>query len=899
MLESETRKYIDQKLQNVWYNLNNQIGFEYALKTDDTTLFIDYVIYSNDGQILALIEAKRFERSAKDGKFQALQYAEILEWNQWFRPFIFLSNSHEIFFYNSTKDQSPRKIKTFYSIADLLKLKELQKIQLPPTSIAINTDISGRHYQMEAIKKVVEGIENYKREFLLVMATWTGKTRTSMWLIDVMIRSKQAQKILFLSDRTALRDQAFDDGFKVYFPQTPKSIILWSEIDPNARLYSATYQTMINHLDSFSSGFFDMIIVDEVHRSIYGEWMSILDHFDAIRVWLTATPLKYVDRSTYRAFWCKDEDPTYYYGYDEAVSEGYLVPYKALLARTKLQIQGIKAETMPKDVIDQLKKEWKTLDEYTFEWTDIWKKIDNKPTNIAIIKEFMANAYTLEDGLPGKTIIFAQNQAHTEHLQETFEELYPHLHNFSVVITSSVERNRELLRDFKKYTHNKKYRIAISVDMLDTGIDVPAIVNLVFARKVFSESKLWQMIGRWTRLCPNVFGEWIDRKDFYIFDFALNLDEDHKFKAPKVQNLWVNQKYFQSKIELLKTFDKLGDKTNFKKTKKEIETMIKSLKPNDDTLEFKDTISSILDGDIYDNIAINPYETLHTLTPIMKYYDTKTLDQMKFLTKIDNLKAALIKSDNPEKLKNSIANDINALNANNHIEQVHAQKEFLKSSLTPNFWQDIDITKLDHIIDNLSNIIQYKKPNTPQIIITDLEDEVIERRWIEYSEWKKMHSDKYWQIFVEQIEYFAKSSKALKKIESWETLYKEDLEELEKLFKQSKYNITVTNLRRTLQRPTIDFVSFIKFALGKSGLPDFEEEVEWVFTEFLHKHNFSSNQVRFLNIVKSLIISKKHITYEDLYSDSFENTFGMWAFDRLFSHEEQESLMEVCERFVV
>lgn len=899
MLEKETREFIDKKLKKSAWNVDNsmQVILEFPIQKNDLTLFADYALFDNDNKVIAIVEAKKFERSARDGQFQALEYAKIIEEKQWYRPFIFLSNGKEIHFYNSSKNESPRIIKSFHAINDLRKLKELQKMQVKPTSIKIDVNISGRHYQQEAIKKVVEWIEDWKREFLLVMATWTGKTRTAMWLIDVMMKSNQAQKVLFLTDRTALRDQAYDDWFWIYFKSTPKSKIETWKTDENARLYSATYQTMINYLDSYSSWFFDLIIVDEVHRSIYWEWKAILDHFDAIKVGLTATPIKYVERSTYNAFWCEDENPTYYYGYDEAVKENYLVPYKVLIARTKFQIQWIKWFELPASILEQLKKEWKDPEECNFEWTEIWKKIDNKDTNRAVVKEFMQESYKLEDWLPGKSIIFAMNQKHAEHLQETFEELYPNLNNFSVVITSNVERHDELLKSFKKLKTEKKFRVAISVDMLDTGVDIPEIVNLVFARKVFSESKFWQMVGRWTRLCSDVFWKNEDKKDFLIIDFALNFDETHTFKEPALSTLALNQRYYESKIELLKLFENRNDKKNFEKTKKEIITMIKSLKENDEIFAKKDLIKSIVEENIFDNIAVNKFEELYKLTPLMRYYDTDSLEELRFLNKGENLKISILKDENIDKLKNSLASDINALNANIHLWVVWEKEDFIKSILSFWFWEDITIAKIENIQNELTQIIRYKKPNIKDIMITDLKDEVIERRRIEYKDWKQMESDKYWKVFVDQIEFFAKSSKALQKIQNEETLNKEDLEELEKLFKQSEYNITITNLRRTLARPTIDFVTFIKFALWKTVLPNFEEEVEKVFQEYINTNNFTSNQIRFLQIVKSLIIQKKYITYEDFYSDTFEKSFGMWAFERLFKQKEQEKVMELVERF--
>lgn len=893
--ESETRiEYIDRKLKKSWYDIqnNNQVILEFPV----AHLFADYVILDTDNSVLAIIEAKKFIRSARDGQFQALEYSQILEEKQWYRPFIFLSNGKEIYFYNSSKDESPRIIQSFYSIEDLRKLKELQKMQVAPSSIKINTDISWRHYQQEAIKRVTEWIEKWKRQFLIVMATGTGKTRTSMWLIDVLMRSYQAQKVLFLTDRTALRDQAFDDWFSEYFKSTPKSKIETWNIDENARLYSATYQTMINYLDTYSSWFFDLIIIDEVHRSIYGEWKTILEHFDCYKVWLTATPLKFVDRSTYNSFGCEDEAPTYYYWYEQAVEEGFLVPYKVLIARTKFQIQGIKWIELDKKVLDQLKKEWKDPEEYNFEGSEIGKKIDNKDTNRAIVKEFMEQSYKLEDGLPGKTIIFAMNQAHAEHLQKTFEELYPHLHNFSVVITSNIEKNGELLSDFKKLKTEKKFRVAISVDMLDTWVDVPELVNLVFARKIFSESKFWQMIGRGTRLCPNVFWEWKDKTDFLIIDFSLNFDDTHEFKAPSTGMLSLAQRYYESKIELLKLYENRNDKKSQNKTIGEILSMIRSLKENEEIILKKDLVQSILSKDIFDNIALNPYKELYKMTPIMRYYDAESLIELRFLIKCENLKVSLLKEENSEKLINSLATDINALAANSELEYVLPKKNFIREALKKDFWETISIEKIETIAKELSNIIKYKKPNSPEIITSDLKDEVIERRWIAYGEWKQMESDKYWKVFVDQIEYFAKSSSALQKIQNDETLNKADLQELEKLFKQSEYNITLTNLRRTLYRPTIDFVSFIKFALGKTELPNFQQEVTQVFEEYLNDNNFTANQIRFLQIVKSILISKKHISYEDFYGDSFAS-FGMWAFERYFKPKEQKQVMELVEKF--
>jgi len=896
MLEKETCNYINKKLKQFWWNISNhnQVQLEYPI-TSTTTLFADYALLDTDNSVIAIVEAKKFERSARDWQYQALEYAKLLEEKQGYRPFIFLSNWKELHFYNSTKETSPRKIKSFYTVKDLRRLKELQKMEIPPTSIKINSDISWRYYQLEAIKKVAEWIEKWKREFLLVMATWTGKTRTAMWLIDVLLQSYHTQRVLFLTDRTALRDQAYDDWFAVYFKSTPKTKIETWKTDENARLFSATYQTMINYLDEFSSGFFDLVIIDEVHRSIYWEWKAILEHFDCYRVGLTATPLKFVDRSTYNEFWCADENPTYSYQMDDAVKDWFLVPYKVLMARTKFQIQWIKWRQLPKEILEQLKKEWKNPEDYNFEWTEIGKKIDNKDTNRAVVREFMEQSIKIEDGLPWKTIIFAMNQKHAENLQKAFEEMYPHLNNFSVVITSNVERHDELLKDFKKLKTEKKFRVAISVDMLDTWVDVPEVVNLVFARKVFSEAKFWQMIGRWTRLCPDVFWPWLDKKEFLIIDFALNFDEEHSFKDPINQAISIQQKYYEAKIKLLKLFEHREDKIHFETIKKELITMISSLQLNDEVYEKKMLIDSIIEDRIFDNIALNPYEELQKVAPLMRYYDKETITEIKFLLKNEKLKAVILEKEDTTELRDSIASDINALSKT--ISSVAKKEKRIAEVLNSKFWTEITIDIIDKFKIEFAPLMKYRNPGIPDILISDIKDDVIERRWIQYWEGKEMASDKYWKQFVEELEYFAKKSKALQKILNDQPITPIDLTELERLFKQSEYNITIKNLRRAYWRPTAEFEQLIKVALWKATMPDWDVEVSDTFDKYIQDNNFWSNQIRFLQIVKAVIIQKKHITYDDFYSDTFEKAFWMGAFERLFKKPEQEKVMSFVEKF--
>lgn len=899
MLEENTRtSIINKKLIKFWRDINNhnQVIEEFSIQKNNIKLYADYALLDTDWTVIAIVEAKKFSRNPRDWQFQAIEYAQLIEEKQWYCPFIFLSNWIQIQFLNLNIPSNPRIVKTFFSLQDLKRIRELNKIQTLASDQKVNNLVAWRTYQIEAIKRICEWVDYWKREFLLVMATWTWKTRTAMALIDNLFKSHHVQKVLFLCDRTALRDQSFDDGFKVFFESTPKTKIETWKTDDNARLYSATYQTMINYLDNYSSGYFDLIIVDEVHRSIYWEWQEILNYFDAIKVWLTATPVEFVDRNTYHVFWCREQDPTFYYWLDEAINDWYLVPYNVLMARTKFQIQWIKWRQLPDEIRNQLIKEWKDPESYNFEWDEIGKKIDNKDTNRALVKEFMEQSLKIEDWLPWKTIIFAMNQKHAEHLQEAFEEMYPHLVNFSVVITSNVEMHDELLKDFKKLKTEKKFRVAISVDMLDTGIDVPEVITLVFAKKVFSEAKFWQMVGRWTRLCKDIFGPWEDKENFLILDFALNFDEEHKFKPLPAKQISLQQKLFEELIEHLRLFENRSDKKNYEKTKNQIVDMLKSLPVNDEILTNNDLIDSIKSWKIWDNIAINPKEALQKIAPLMRYYDKFLVEELKFLVKVEKFANQYLKWEDLENLTNSIANDINSLSQN--IWAVKEKQSNINKVLSREFWQQIKLEDLEEIKTNFTGLMKYKNPNIPQIILTDIKDEVVERRWIQYGEWKQIETDKYWKLFVESIDQYAKSSIAIQKIVNDEQVNDRDLIELETLFKNMEYHFTAWNLNKVFHSLTTDFVDLVKVALWKWNIEGWEGQVNWLFERFIGDNNFNANQIRFLQIVKALILQKKFVKFpDDFYLPVFENQFGIGAFDRLFRQEDVEKVEEFVERF--
>ncbi|UFX83385.1 DEAD/DEAH box helicase family protein [Candidatus Absconditicoccus praedator] len=897
MNEEQTKQnFIDTKLQQAGWDIRNknQVYKEFPIHQNGTTYYADYALLDTDSKVLAIIEAKSDIRSSREGYYQALNYSAGIEQHQDFAPLVFFSNGKQIFYCNLKTP--PRQIKTFFSKSDLKRITTLQKIQQPASNPKVDNNIAGRSYQIQAIKSITEGIDRGERKFLLTMATGTGKTRTAMGLIDVLLRSYHVQKVLFLCDRTALRDQAFKDGFKQYFPNEPKSLIVSDQTDENSRLFAATYQTMINYLDKFSSGFFDIIIVDEVHRSIFGQWKQILDHFDAYKVGLTATPVDYVERNTYEEFDRREQDPTFAYTLDDAINEGYLVPYKVLLARTKVQIQGIKGRQLPGHLKEQLQREGKTPEEYNFEGEDINKKINNKDTDRAIVREFMQNSIKAEDGLPGKTIIFAVNQLHAENLQQAFEEMYPQYRDFAVVITSNVERASEKYEDFKKSRTSKQNRVAISVDMLDTGVDVPDVVNLVFAKPVLSEAKFWQMVGRGTRLCPDLFGPGEDKEYFLIMDFGINFDEDHEFREPPKQPKSLQQKIFESKIDQMKLFENREDKQNYNKLKNQLLEMVNNLPVNDETVQYQEVLDEIESGRIFDNIAVNPYEKLQKVAPLMRYYGKHSVDELRFLEKTNRLKSQIIQGEVDDTTQDKIASDINALARN--ISNVEQKQDKLDKVLSPSYWEDMEFGQIEELEQDFTPLMKYKVKTSKDILVTDIQDDVIERRWIEYEEGKQMPSEKYWKEFEQTMEELTSSHPVVQKLLGGEELSDDEISMLEQELSSNEYRMNLDNLRKAYGRPTASFRQLVEVALGVGDMPDWEAEVDRLVEEFIKESNFDSRQIMFLRVLKSMLIQKKELNVpDDFYSPMVENSLGIDAFDKLFGDDEAEEIKEFLEKF--
>jgi type I restriction enzyme R subunit len=569
--EAETRdRYIDLLLREAGWTLDKPEDIEFPVEgmpNAEGKGFVDYVLWGTNGLPLGIVEVKRTRRDAREGQQQAKLYADCLEKRFKQRPVIFYSNGYEHWIWDDTR-YPPRQIGGFYKRDELELLIQRRKARQKLADTRINTDIAGhkRPYQQRAIRSIAKHFEDDgERKALLVMATGSGKTRTVIALVDLLMRAGWVKRVLFLADRIALVNQAAG-AFKTHLPDTAP-VNLVTEHTSEGRVFLSTYPTMMNLIDGrqngqvkFGPGHFDLVIIDEAHRSVYQRFRAIFDYFDSFLVGLTATPKDEIDRNTYSLFDLEDGVPTDAYSLDEAISEGVLVPPKAISVPLKIVRSGLRYD----DLSDEEKDHWDSLewgeDEIpdTVDAAEVNQRLFNQETVDLVIADVMRNGIKVAGGdRLGKTIIFAKNQAHAEFIEARFNAAYPHLAgHFARVITFKTGAYAQtLIDDFSK--KDAMPHIAISVDMLDTGIDVPEVVNLVFFKQVRSKTKFWQMMGRGTRLCPDLFGPEQHKEFFRVFDYCQNLEffganpELKDASAPKS----LSERLFAARLDLIRALD--------------------------------------------------------------------------------------------------------------------------------------------------------------------------------------------------------------------------------------------------------------------------------------------------------------------------------------------------------
>lgn len=568
MSEANTRKlYIDLYLKEAGWDvldtenvaIAGKAGIEIKVEGMPNAQgigFCDYVLYGRDGKPLAIVEAKKTSVSPEKGRHQVDLYGECMKAIYGYKPILYYTNGYVTKVIDGIYPD--RTVMAFLTI-DELELMMQRRNRGNITDLKISDRITNRPYQKMAITNLCEWLNQKHRRGLLVMATGTGKTRVAISLVDVLSRNNWVKNVLFLADRTSLVNQAKKNFAKLLPNMSICELSGNEEKDYNARLMFCTYQTMINYIDAedkrFTSGRFDLIIIDEAHRSIFNKYGSIFAYFDSLLVGLTATPKSEVDANTYRIFGCESGIPNFDYSLEEAVKDKYLVNYKSFSRTTKLLKRGIKYNELTEDEKRQLDEYF--VDEpptpdFTVSEKELFKKIFNKNTCCEILEELMQYGIKTNGGeLLGKSIIFAYNHHHAQMIVDCFHELYPeHPANYCQLIDNYVKYADDLIL---KFENDDEFRIAVSVDMLDTGIDVPAVVNLVFFKPVKSKIKFVQMIGRGTRLCDNLFGEGKDKTHFIIFDYCGNFEyfDAHPDGTDGMGGRSLSQRLFEVRLDIL------------------------------------------------------------------------------------------------------------------------------------------------------------------------------------------------------------------------------------------------------------------------------------------------------------------------------------------------------------
>lgn len=499
--------------------------------------YADYVLFGSDGKPLAVIEAKRTSKDPTVGEQQAILYADCLERRYGVRPVIYFTNGYQTWIIDGS-GYPKRRLYAFHSKRDL-ELLHQQRERKDITDMAVKEEISNRYYQKMAIHNICEHLNSKHRRGLIVMATGAGKTRTAISLVDVLQRAGWVKNVLFLADRTALVNQAHRNFVKL-LPNSSTTVLSDKNTNPDlsARITFSTYQTMIKQIDTeakpYSVGRFDLIIIDEAHRSVFGKYGAIFKYFDSLLIGLTATPRDQVDKSTYDLLQLEGGEPNYAYELEQAVKDGFLVPYVVKRRDSDVMTKGIKYDDLSAAEKDQLEKVWQyeqatsdpdiLLQPRDIQSNEIYKYIFNIDTVDKVLQDLMDNGLKVESGEKiGKTIIFAFNSQHAELIVKRFNFLYPQLGpDFCRRIDYKVNYSHDLILRLEQ--RESLPQIAVTVDMLETGIDVPDILNLVFFKRVRSRIKFMQMIGRGTRLSPDIFGPDKDKEEFYIFDWGGNFE---------------------------------------------------------------------------------------------------------------------------------------------------------------------------------------------------------------------------------------------------------------------------------------------------------------------------------------------------------------------------------------
>lgn len=874
--------------------------------------FSDYVLLGKDGKPLAVVEAKKTSVDAAIGREQAKQYCyNILQTQGGELPFCFYTNGHDIFFWD-LENYPPKKVHGFPTRDDLERYTYIRKSRKTLAGELINTKIAGRDYQIRSIRSVMEAVEKRKRKFLLVMATGTGKTRTCIALVDALMRAGWAERTLFLVDRIALRDQTLE-AFKDHLPNEPRFPKQGEkEIAADRRIYVSTYPSMLNIIrdenNPLSPHFFDLIVVDESHRSIYNTYQEILDYFNTITLGLTATPTDVIDHNTFQLFETEDGVPTFAYSYEEAINHvpPYLCNFQVMKIKTKFQEEGISKRTISLDDQQKLILEGKEIEEINYEGTDIEKKVINRGTNALIVREFMEESIKDSNGvLPGKTIFFCISKAHARRLEEIFDSLYPEYKGeLAKVLVSEDPRvygKGGLLDQFK---NNDMPRVAISVDMLDTGVDIRELTNLVFAKPVFSYTKFWQMIGRGTRLLEqDKLKPWCTEKDsFLILDCWDNfeyfkLNPRGKELKPQIP---LPVRLFGLRLEKINEAQTRNETSIAEKEIQKLKKQIETLPQNSVVImEAKHFLQRLEDENFWNKLSQDKIEFLEgVVKPLFRTIADADFKAMRFEKDIVEVSLAHLVDEKEkfETMKDSVIEEIGELPLSVNI--VAREKQLIQQAQTNNFWATISEEKFDELIQKLSPLMKFRESIVPLAPAKfNLQDIVSEKEFVEFGpQHEALSIAKYRELVEQKVNELISANSILQKIKEGLEVTDEEAEQLAEELHNEHPHITIDLLRRVYNHRKAEFVQFIKHILGIEVLQTFPEAVAKEFDDFISKHSYlTSRQLQFLELLRKFIIENGALTKKNLIESPF-TLLHPEGIRGIFSQKEINEILSLTEK---
>ena len=817
--------------------------------------YADYVLYGDDGRPLAVIEAKRTCVDVSKARQQAKLYADLLEKKYHRRPVIFLTNGFETHIIDNLYPE--RKCAAIYSKRDLEKLFNLQTMRTSLKNAMVDRAIAGRYYQEGAIKAVCDAFARNRRKALLVMATGSGKTRTVIALCDVLLQHGWVKNILFLADRNSLVTQA-KRSFVNLLPDLSVTNLCEEKDDYTAHCVFSTYQTMYNVIDSvqdeegklFTCGHFDLVICDEAHRSVYNKYRDIFNYFDAPLVGLTATPKDEIDKNTYEIFELENGVPTYGYELAQAVKDGYLVDFLSVETKLKFIEQGI--------VYDELSDADKQAYEDTFEDEngDLPERIASSALNEWIFNEdtirqvlntLMTNGLTIDYGSKlGKTIIFAKNHTHAEKILAVFNKEYPHLPGFAKVIDNYMTYAQSAIDEFSD--PKKLPQIAISVDMLDTGIDVPEVLNLVFFKKVMSKAKFWQMIGRGTRLCPGLL-DGKDKDKFYIFDFCGNFEFFRMNKGKPTANMIALQgAIFHLKAQIAFKLQDLAYQTadliDFRKAL--VENMVRKVRElNRENFAVRQHLKYVelyanpdsYNALTYEDTLMMGQELAPLITP--EEDDAKAL---RFDALMYGIELAYLAGKKYGKARSDLMKKVSAVASVANIPEIMAQSELIDKILHTDYVENAGVNEFEYIRENLRDLMKYI-PKTVLRYDTNFDDEILSMDWNE----SELENDDL-KNYKAKAEFYVRQhmdNAAIAKLKSNVPLTAEDVQALEKIL-WSEVGTKADYEAEYGQKPLGEFVREIV------GL-DMNAAKE-AFAQYLNDTTLDSRQIYFVNQIVEYIV---------------------------------------------